>query len=592
MFESERQVLSAQRKLGFGTRLRYNSVNSSVESDKFVVPRKLYLDGSSAKGGAHLTDPQKLAFCLDGNFRMEVNGREVSISGSRERCLLAILAVSDRKKRSREFFKAMLWPRSADEQASGSLRTVLASLRQNLGDARGLLGSDRTYIWFDERDAPVEIEQEGMAFFEDAPTTLGSQFEDWLQTERARSRNNAVANFPVTPSLRERVCVGILPIASDVDDPHCTLVGDRILSILTEGLRAYGAVDLFDLSAPIIGDDATEDFLHPNPDMLVNLCVNKIGSLAQISVRVHETRSRRLLWNKMIAADQSGPFLFTPDEVIEFANHSMDAILTACFRHQEVERPSMTRPSSMIGVLHCLFGMSGAAQHSVRQFLSNEADLMNSAMANACYALSIANTLGEESAFSADLEQARAHAVRALELNAQNPIVLALVGHVYGFALREFAIGAELTQHARRIAPHWSVAWDFSAMNAVYRGDLTKAAQYSSAAIHLGRYSPYRALFQSSAAITATLSLRHDEAVSIASSVLSSIPNFMAVMRHASVSLTAQGRHEEALLMLHRIKERDPLFCPEGILEPSYPLPSAASREAIVRSFRTLNVTS
>jgi len=539
-----------------------------------------------------LTVPQKISFCLNGNSRLEVNGREIPISGSKKRCLLAILAVSDRKKRSREFLKAMLWPRSADEQASGSLRTALASLRRDLGDARGMIGSDRTYIWIDERAVRVEVEREGTTFFEDAPTTIGSEFEDWLQTERARCRNDAVANFSVKLPLREFVCVGILPIASDVDDPHCTLIGNRILSILSEGLRAYGAVDLFDFSAPNISDDAEEDFRRPDPEMLVSLCVNKVGALAQLSVRVHEARSRRLLWNKMIAADQSGPFLFTPDEVIEFANHCTDAILMACFRHLEMERPGRTRPSSMIGVLHCLFGMSGAAQHSVRRFLSDEAGLADSSTANACYALSIANTLGEESAFSADLEQARAHATRALELDAQNPIALALAGHVYGFALREFATGAELTQLSRRIAPYWSIAWDFSAMNAVYRGDLAKAAEYSNTAIRLGRYSPYRALFQSSSAITATLTQRHEEAVSIANSVLSSIPNFLAVMRHASVSLTAQGRHEESLRMLQRIREKDPLFCLEGIMEPSYPLPSAASREAIVRSLKTLEVTS
>ncbi|WP_172294837.1 hypothetical protein [Pseudoruegeria sp. HB172150] len=528
---------------------------------------------------------------LAGNFRLEADGVEIRITGARHRALLAILAASDQQKKTRDYLKATLWPRSDEAQAAGSLRATLAALRRDLGDVGDFLRADRTYVWLEDMVDSVEMPVGGMEFFEDAPTTIGSHFDDWLQTERAGRRQLTSNLSGMVPEVVRQLSIGIVPVRSQVDDPHCALLASRILDYVAEGLRAYDVVDLYDFrhSEPADRDGGIATI--PDPKMLVELQVIKVGTMAQMSVSVYAAPSRQLLWNRSLAADQAGPFLFTPQEAIDFANHTVDAILIACFRNQELRNDQRSNsPASMIGVLHRLLGMSRAGQRQVRNYLSTRADLQGSAMSSACYALSIVNTMGEDAVRSADIEEAEEHAIRARALDPQNPIVLALVGHVYGFGLREFTLGAEMLTLARKSAPNLAICWDFSAMNAVYREDVETALKYSQIASRLGQFSPYRPLFQSSLAITSTLSGDHETAVRVSQSVLSRMPDFLAVMRHCSASLSSLGRHDDALRMIGRVREIDQGFGPEGILDPTYPLPSTVSREAIGQTFRVLGL--
>ncbi|MEZ5868779.1 MAG: hypothetical protein R3D46_10165 [Defluviimonas denitrificans] len=81
--------------------------------------------------------------------------------------------------------------------------------------------------------------------------------------------------------------------------------------------------------------------------------------MAQLSVRISETLTRRMLWTNSLAADQAGPSLTSPNEIVEFANHAVDAIFLAVLHAQEgrISR-GLDPPRSMIGVLHRLFSMA------------------------------------------------------------------------------------------------------------------------------------------------------------------------------------------------------------------------------------------
>lgn len=95
---------------------------------------------------------------LDGNFKLEASGQEINVKASRARAILAILATTDGHKKSRDALKALLWPRSDEKQASGSMRTALSSLRQDLGADADLIGANRTHIWL---NGPVDLHLPG-----------------------------------------------------------------------------------------------------------------------------------------------------------------------------------------------------------------------------------------------------------------------------------------------------------------------------------------------------------------------------------------------------------------------------------------------
>ncbi len=539
-----------------------------------------------------MTSVATVHFCLCGNFSLDVCGTRVEIQGGRQRAILALLATAAGHKKAREFLTAMLWPRSPEAQAAGSLRTALTTIRRQLGPVAELLAADRTYVWLDHTDISVTLPVARETFFEDAPTKIGTEFDHWLQTERSRLADPIQP--PVPERVRDRVLrpgVGILPIRVYGNDPRCSTLAATILEIVTEALRAYEVADIFDFRHILVDGNGADSTGIADPEMLIELTAVGAGDVAQIGFGVVSTAGRQVLWNRSLTTDLSRLTAFPADDAVEFANMAVDAVLSVLFRRRELcQGLHVGGPSSMIGVLHKLFSMSARAQHEVRTFLSQQPELMDSAVANAAYALSIANTLGEENALAADLEKAREHAIRSREIDPQNPLVLALAGHVHGFALREMELGDEMEALARKVAPNMAICWDFSAMNAVYRGDFEHALDYSRVALKLGQFSAYRPLFQSSLAIASTLSGDHECAVRMSQSILTQIPDFLAVMRHCSVSLARLGRHEEALQMIRHIRENDEQFESRGILEPNYPLPSSASREAISAAFRTLGV--
>ncbi|GFE48359.1 hypothetical protein So717_01120 [Roseobacter cerasinus] len=357
-------------------------------------------------------------------------------------------------------------------------------------------------------------------------------------------------------------------------------------------LSAYEVVELIDLrdvSRDLFAERENEAAAHPW--LMIEVTLTKAGRDALLTAKLVEVARRRLYWSHAETVDCREGALPSLTKLTELANQVVDAALMAVLRRKEGAIPNgASAPQSMIGVLHQLFSMSRDGQRSVRSYLSSHEGLSHSALANACYALSIANTLGEDGHRTADLRAARERARIAVTLDPQNALVLAMTGHVFGFALREFETGEELTGLACRLAPSLPQAWDFAAMNAIYRGQVEKACEFSQRAAKLGYFSAYRPLYLSSMAISATLAGNHKAAVDLSQSVLSRLPGFLGVMRHSVVSLCALDRERDAHEMIAQIRALDPRFCGEEIRNPRYPVPSEASRELIgeaLRGFRS-----
>ncbi|MDJ0637683.1 MAG: hypothetical protein QNJ20_02525 [Paracoccaceae bacterium] len=122
------------------------------------------------------------------------NGDDVTPVGSRNRAILVILALSPRMTVGRRWLEALLWSDRNAEQASGSLRQALSSIRSRLGGAKDLLCASRTDVWLrsdavtvDLIDAPGDVLgrlKSGREFLEGIDIA-SEGFEDWLRQERA-----------------------------------------------------------------------------------------------------------------------------------------------------------------------------------------------------------------------------------------------------------------------------------------------------------------------------------------------------------------------------------------------------------------------
>src|ERR1700730_7389825 len=131
-----------------------------------------------------------------GAFRvLALNGEELTPRGRKARALLAVLALTPTRRRSRPALQDKLWSDRGPEQGAASLRQTLTEIRKALGEHyRDCLVSDlhgiglvagRVTVDIDEGDL-VELARMGEPpqLLEDVDVA-DEEFEEWLRNQRA-----------------------------------------------------------------------------------------------------------------------------------------------------------------------------------------------------------------------------------------------------------------------------------------------------------------------------------------------------------------------------------------------------------------------
>ncbi|RWF41205.1 MAG: adenylate cyclase [Mesorhizobium sp.] len=184
------------------------------------------------------TDRGPFELCLLGGFSLrDAAGQPVELPTRKCELLLAYLAMPAGRLHGRDKLAALFWSDRDEEQARGSLRKALSSLRAALGPQA--LGGDRDAVTLDPAALAVDADRlaslasnpagidEGAApvwrygeFLESRPSA-SAEFSDWLTFERTRCRN-----------LAQTVLEGMaLRLADAGDLSQAQSVGQRLLAI-------------------------------------------------------------------------------------------------------------------------------------------------------------------------------------------------------------------------------------------------------------------------------------------------------------------------------------------------------------------------
>jgi len=101
----------------------------------------------------------RLSIALVGRLALRFNGRLVELRTQKAAAVLSYLALTELKQDSRERLVGLLWSRSDEEKARGSLRQVIRELRATF-DAAGYHGffAERLSIQLDPAMVEVDIE--------------------------------------------------------------------------------------------------------------------------------------------------------------------------------------------------------------------------------------------------------------------------------------------------------------------------------------------------------------------------------------------------------------------------------------------------
>jgi TolB-like protein/class 3 adenylate cyclase len=166
-----------------------------------------------------------------------------------------------------------------------------------------------------------------------------------------------------------------------------------------------------------------------------------------------------------------------------------------------------------------------------------------------------------------EIAEARRLARRAIELDNDDPTVLALAGHALVF-LGEVEESAALLSRAITLDPNLAIARHCSGWVYLYLGDVDAAIEQFQVASRLSPLSPRIFIVQTGLAYAHFFAGRNDEASTWAATAIGQQPNYLAAQRITMACHAMSGRIEEAgeicvrlmqlnpALRISRIKER------------------------------------
>ena len=166
---------------------------------------------------------------LFGAFSLaDSNGVEIPLKSRKAKALLAYLALSPNKSRSREKIMALLWSNRGEAQARASLRQVLAGLRKELGESgEALLHINNDTVTMNPENLNL-LEANGEEFL-DGLHISDPAFDEWLRDERLRLDVSAKVDIkPPEPPVSEMPSIAVLPFKNMSNDPDQDFFSDGI----------------------------------------------------------------------------------------------------------------------------------------------------------------------------------------------------------------------------------------------------------------------------------------------------------------------------------------------------------------------------
>jgi DNA-binding SARP family transcriptional activator/TolB-like protein len=149
---------------------------------------------------------------------------------------------------------------------------------------------------------------------------------------------------------------------------------------------------------------------------------------------------------------------------------------------------------------------------------------------------------------------------RAIELDPENSLALAVAGHVASFINHDYERALDLLDRSLRLDPHSAYAWDMSAVTLCYTGRAEEAIQRLDGSMHLWQHSASPYWFRTSACIALMLAGQHARAIEVGRLAIRENPHFQAAYRPLIAALGHAGQVEEAGRHLATLRRAEPNF--------------------------------
>lgn len=515
----------------------------------------------------HLTGPFRVTSC---------DGRDFTPKGTKERALLLLLASQPSHVRARAWLQDKLWSDRGRDQGAASLRQALAQIRRTFGPFQEILQASRIDVQLDP-DRVVTV-SEAHGELAEGLDVRDQEFESWLTVERsARATQHgevpetapAVAKAPTTSTPSRLRAISITNVS---EDWISSLIGDA----LALSLRELFARDVVCDTNTKTGNEEwgiTVQTFQPGDQ--------KIG----VRIVVRHQPSARQIWSGHRIVEPGGAPPVEHPAVVQLVNETVEAIGDAAVLGSEIdlERQEDGDVLCRRGI-RMVFSMEVEKVGKADRYFEKAHEVSGRGLCLAWQAQLRTIQRIERHRTDVDVlaDEGAALASRALELEPNNSMVLAMLANSRLFLHSDPEGSLELATRSTAINPSNPMSWWAISSAQLYCGKTRTAYISAVRARHLARLSEHRFWWDLQQFASALGVGKLDEATELLESTAAQCPVFRPPFRYLVALYANAGKEGRAVKAADRLRELEPDFTIDRLLrDQNYPASLLHRTEAL-----------
>lgn len=414
------------------------------------------------------------------------------------------------------------------------------------------------------------------------PLTAINPGKDDNGTANEPSDDAAVAHGSIAGVSSRQWVVAILPSRIAGQSENGQILASEVTSLIAKTLVEGTDIRVTDFSFGGGGWAGSPNNNPPGSEISlatpigIQLELTLASQTVLIAVSVLRLADHSLIWKDSCVADRLPLERGETSLLHGLINHLIDEV-HGCFLFR-AEGGKLERETTMIEAVNSVFRLSRDDLDKAECILHNIAADRPSSSVYAWLAFIRTFRVGQRfNAYDSTIvEEAQFYARKAMELDANNSIALALVGHVHSFLFCEYDYAAGLFERAIRLNPAQPLGWDLYSMLHCYAGQPKKAMAMANWVQNLGFYSAHKYYFDTTKCISAALAGDHAAAISAGEEALKMRPDFNSPLRYLAASHAHRDQMEKARKCVERLEIVEPNFSIESLQDNRYPLLNTA----------------